>query len=106
MMKQEGELVIGDGCDGVRVDITRDPSVTDSDHGKLLRNTDPGDRVVEDDMHRDVSAVCYLEPVFARARLANRFVSKDLNIELLGELSLANFLNRRECEFYLRHLSV
>ena len=38
MMKQEGELITGDGGDGVRVDITRDLSVTDSDHGKLLRN--------------------------------------------------------------------
>ena len=53
---------------GVRVDITRD-LVTDSDHGKLLRNTDPGDGVVEDNMLKDFSAVCYLEPVFSSARL-------------------------------------
>ena len=39
MMEQQGKLVTGDGGDGVRVDITRDLSVTDSDHGKLLRNT-------------------------------------------------------------------
>ena len=39
MMKQKGELITGNGGDGVRVDITRDLSVTDSDHGKLLRNT-------------------------------------------------------------------
>ena len=41
MMKQQGELVIGDGGDGVRVDITRDLGVTDPNHGELLRNTDP-----------------------------------------------------------------
>ena len=96
MMEQQGELVAGDGGDGVRVDIVRHLSVTDPDHGELLRNTDPGDGVVEDDMHRDVPAVRYLEPVFAR--LAQGFVCKDLDIELLGEVSLDNFLNRTNCE--------
>ena len=43
MMKQQGELVAGDGGDGVRVDIARYLRVTDPDHGELLRNTDPGD---------------------------------------------------------------
>ena len=96
MMKQQGKLIAGDGGDGVRVDIARYLRVTDPDHGELLRNTDPGDGVVEDDMHRDVSAVRYLEPVFAR--LAQGFVCKDLDIELLGEVSLDNFLHRTNCE--------
>ena len=91
MMEQQGKLVTRDGGDGVRVDITRNLGVTDPDHRELLRNTDPGDGVVEDDMHRDVPAVRYLEPVFAR--LAQGFVCKDLDIELLGEVSLDNFLN-------------
>ena len=82
MMKQQGELVTGDGRDGVRVDISRDLSVADPDDGELLRNTDPGDGVVQDDMHRNVSAVCYLEPVFTSARLAQRFVSKDLSLNI------------------------
>ena len=82
MMKQQGELVTGDGRDGVRVDITRDLSVADPDHGELLRNADPGDRVVQDDMHRNVSAVCYLEPVFASASFAQGFVSKDLSLNI------------------------
>ena len=59
----------------MRVDITRDLMVANPDDRELLRNTDPGDGVVEDNMSRYVSAVCYLEPVFASARLAQRSVS-------------------------------
>ena len=76
MMKQQGKLIAGDGGDGVRVDIARYLRVTDPDHGELLRNTDPGDGVVEDDMHRDVSAVRHLQPVFAR--LTQRFGGQNL----------------------------
>ena len=75
-MKQKGELVARDGCDGVRIDITRHLRVADPNHGELLRNSDPGDGVVKDDMNTDVSAVCYFQPVFAR--LAQRFGGKDL----------------------------
>ncbi len=57
----------------MRVNITRDLSVADPDNGELLRNTDP--RVVEDNMSKDVSTVCYLEPVFTSARLTQRSVS-------------------------------
>ena len=69
MMEQQGELVAGDGGDGVRVDIARYLRVTDPDHGELLRNRDSGDRVVKNNMHRDVSAVRHLQPVFASAWL-------------------------------------
>ena len=76
MTNQQSELVTGDGHDdGMKVDITRDLIVADPDYRELLRNTDTGDGVVEDNMSRDVSAVCYLEPVFASARLAQRSVS-------------------------------
>ena len=60
----------------MRVDITRHLRVADPNHGELLRNRDPGDRVVKDDMNTDVSAVSYLQPVFAR--LAQRFGGKNL----------------------------
>ena len=76
MMKQQSELVARDGGDGVRVDITRHLGVTDPDHGELLRNRDSGDRVVKNNMHRDVSAVRHLQPVFAR--LTQRFGGQDL----------------------------
>ena len=33
-------------------------------------------------MLKDVSAVCYLEPVFASARLPQWFVSKDLTLNI------------------------
>ena len=69
MMKQQGELVAGNCGDGVRVDIARYLRVTDPDHGELLRNTDPGDGVVEDGIQKDVSAIRYLQPVFASAWL-------------------------------------
>ena len=79
-MKQKGELVARDGCNGVRVDIARNLCITDPNHGELLRNRDPGDRVVKHDMNTDVSAVSYLQSVFAR--LAQRFGCKDLLLEV------------------------
>ena len=76
MMKQKGKLIARDGCNGVRVDIARNLCIADPNHGELLRNRDPGDRVVKDDMNTDVSAVCNLQPVFAR--LTQGFGGKDL----------------------------
>ena len=75
-MKEQSKLVARDGGDGVRVDITRHLGVTDPDHGELLRNRDPGDSVVKNNMHRDVSAVRHLQPVFAR--LTQRFGGQNL----------------------------
>ena len=75
-MKQQSELVTRDGGNGVRIDITRHLDVTDPDHGELLRNRDPGDSVVKNNMHRDVSAVSHLQPVFAR--LTQRFGGQNL----------------------------
>ena len=75
VMEEEGELVARDGCNGVGVDIAGDIGATDPDDGKLLRNTDPGDRGVEDDVEEDVPAIRHFEPVFARAK---RFEGEDL----------------------------
>ena len=76
-MEEEGELVARDGCNGVGVDIAGDIGATDPDDGELLRNTDPGDRGVEDDVDEDVPAIRHFEPVFARA-LGKRFEGENL----------------------------